>query len=106
MTCSIESAIIAEAAPKKYARKTGCLSAANERGGALLTRVSECTRLLGRLLFPFRAQRETLLADFFERLLRMRDRLVANLYEELDVADLVAAIGADHHRLRTRGANV
>src|SRR6478609_3250690 len=30
MTCSIESAIISEAAPKKYARNTGCLSAGNE----------------------------------------------------------------------------
>src|SRR2546423_12864197 len=32
MTCSIESAIIAEAAPKKYARNTGRRSAGNDTG--------------------------------------------------------------------------
>src|SRR3989442_971624 len=99
MTCSIESAIISEAAPAKYARNTGWRRAGNEVGGAALM----ATRNVHERLFALRLgllQFRALRPDASERLERARDRLVADLHEERNVAGVRAAARARHGRLR------
>src|SRR3989442_1923062 len=99
MTCSIESAIISEAAPAKYARNTGWRRAGNEVGGAALM----ATRNVHERLFALRLgllQFRALRLDASERLERARDRLVADLHQEREVAGVRATARARHRRLR------